>query len=72
MQFESSLPVFVLGGIDCILNVLRIVISIVFFASYPISSGSTVGIYLPYKMNIWRQFNLANQSFLGDWLILYW
>jgi len=23
-------------------------------------------------MNIWRQFNLANQSFLGDWWILYW
>jgi len=23
-------------------------------------------------MNIWRQFNLANQSFLSDWQILYW
>jgi len=23
-------------------------------------------------MNIWQQFNLANQSFLGDWQILYW
>jgi len=23
-------------------------------------------------MNIWRQFNLANQSFLSDWRILYW
>jgi len=25
-----------------------------------------------YKMNIWQQFNLANQSFLCDWWILYW
>jgi len=23
-------------------------------------------IYILYKMNIWRQFNLANQSFLSD------
>jgi len=23
-------------------------------------------------MNIWWQFNLANQSFLSDWQILYW
>jgi len=27
---------------------------------------------IPYKMNIWRQFNLANESFLSDWWILYW
>jgi len=27
---------------------------------------------IPYKMNIWQQFNLANQSFLSDWWILYW
>jgi len=26
----------------------------------------------PYKMNIWQQFNLANQSFLSDWWILCW
>jgi len=26
----------------------------------------------PYKMNIWQQFNLANQSFLSDWRILCW
>jgi len=25
-----------------------------------------------YKMNIWWQYNLVNQSFLGDWQILYW
>jgi len=25
-----------------------------------------------YEMNIWRQFNLTNQSFLSDWRILYW
>jgi len=25
-----------------------------------------------YKMNIWQQFNLANQSFMSDWQILYW
>jgi len=29
-------------------------------------------IVIPYKMNIWWQFNLANQSFLSDWWILYW
>jgi len=23
-------------------------------------------------MNIWQQFNLANQLFLSDWQILYW
>jgi len=28
--------------------------------------------YIPYKMNICRQFNLANQSFLSDWQILHW
>ena len=25
-----------------------------------------------YKMNIWQNFNLANQYFLSDWQILYW
>jgi len=29
-------------------------------------------IYIPYDMNIWRQFNLANQSFLSDRWILHW
>jgi len=28
--------------------------------------------WIPHKMNIWQQFNLANQSFLSDWRILYW
>jgi len=23
-------------------------------------------------MNIWQEFNLANQTFLSDWQILYW
>jgi len=27
---------------------------------------------LLYNMNILQQFNLANQSFLSDWRILYW
>ena len=29
MQLESSLPVFMLGGVDCLLNVLRVVIIVV-------------------------------------------
>jgi len=28
--------------------------------------------YIPYKMNIWRQFNLVNYSFMSVWRILYW
>jgi len=31
-----------------------------------------LSLILPYKMNIWWQFNLVNQSFLSDWWILYW
>ena len=35
MQLESSLPVFVLGGIDCLLNVLRVVILIISYVQWP-------------------------------------
>ena len=38
MQLESSLPVFVLGGVDCIFNVLRNVNFVVIAALYPPSS----------------------------------
>ena len=45
MQLESSLPVFVLGGIDCLLNVSRIVLFIVIIVFFPFSSGATLSIY---------------------------
>ena len=40
MQLESSLPLFVLGGGDCLLNVLRVVIFIIISVKYPPSSGA--------------------------------
>ena len=46
MQLESSLPVFVLGGIDALFNVLRAVISIVILAAYPLLSYPIVSIVL--------------------------
>ena len=47
IQLESSVPVFILGGIDCLLNVLRVLIFIVInaFCSCPLSSGASFGIY---------------------------
>ena len=45
MQLESSLPVFVLGGIDCLINVLRVVIFIFINSFSPLSSGASVGMY---------------------------
>ena len=45
MQLESSLPVFVLGGIDCLLNASRIVLFIVIIVFFPFSSGATLSIY---------------------------
>ena len=41
MQLESSLPVFVLGGIDGLLNLLRIVLFIVITVFFPFSSRSS-------------------------------
>ena len=46
MQLESSLPVFVLGGVDCLLNVLRVLVFIIINVFCPLSSGASVGIYL--------------------------
>ena len=46
MQLKSSLPLFVLGGIDCLLNVLRTVLVLVIYALYPLSSYPVVGIVL--------------------------
>ena len=46
MQLESSLPLFVLGGIDSLLNILRVIIFIVINAFCPLSSDASVGIYL--------------------------
>jgi len=36
------------------------------------SKGIDIYMGVLYKMNIWWQFNLVNQSFLSDWWILYW
>ena len=46
MQLESSLPVFILGGIDCLLNVSRVLVFIVINVFCPLSSGVSAGIYL--------------------------
>ena len=35
MQLESSLPVFILGGVDCFLNILRYVIFVIIIVFYP-------------------------------------
>ena len=40
MQLESSLSVFVLGGVDCLLNVLRTATFITISVHYPISSAA--------------------------------
>ena len=45
MQLESSFPLFVLGGVDCLLNVLRVIIFILINVFYPLSSNPVGGIY---------------------------
>ena len=45
LQSESSVPLFILGGIDCLFNVLRIIIFILINAFYPLSSNPVFGIY---------------------------
>ena len=40
MQLESSLPVFVLGGVDCIVNMLQNVVFVVMVIFYPDPSDS--------------------------------
>ena len=45
IQLESSLPLFLLGGIDCFLNVLRVICHIVISIYYPRSSGAIPRIY---------------------------
>ena len=45
LQLESSLPLVVLGGIDCLLNVLRVVIFVFINVFYPLSSNPVGGIY---------------------------
>ena len=46
MQLKSSLPVFVLGGVDCLLNVSRVVLFIAISIFCPLSSGAPAGMYL--------------------------
>ena len=45
LQSESSVPLFILGGIDCLFNVLWIIIFILINAFYPLSSNPVLGIY---------------------------
>ena len=45
VQLESSLPVFVLGGVDCLLNVLHVVTFIVVSVNYPLSFAAIPRIY---------------------------
>ena len=46
IRFKSSVPVFVLGGIDCLFNVLHIIIFITVSAFFPLSSDAAIGMYL--------------------------
>ena len=46
MHLESSLPVFVLGGVDCLFNLLRTVILFVCLTIYPFASYPTVSVIL--------------------------
>ena len=51
MQLESSLPVFILGGIDGLLNLLRIVLFIVItvFFSFPLDLVLSL-VYIPMSL----------------------
>ena len=46
LQLESSLPVFVLGGVDCLMIVLHAVIFALIDPFYPLSSDPVVGTLL--------------------------
>ena len=46
MYLESSLPVFILGGIDCLLNILCSVVFGIVYALYPYHSYPVVGMAL--------------------------
>ena len=46
MQLKSSVPVFILGGIDALFNVLRTIINIVILAVYPLHSYPIVNIVI--------------------------
>ena len=46
MQLESSLPVFLLGGIDCLLNVSRVLVFVAINVFCPLSSSASAGMYL--------------------------
>ena len=45
LQLESSLPLFVLGGVDCLLNVLRVIIFVIFYVFYLRSSDFAISVY---------------------------
>ena len=45
MQLKSSLPVFVLGGVDCFLNLLRYVIFVILIVFYPPSPNTAPNRY---------------------------
>ena len=44
MQLESSLPVFVLGGIDCLLNISRVVVFGIIITIYPSLSTAALSV----------------------------
>ena len=46
LQLESSLPVFILGGVDCLLNLLRVMIFAIINIFYPLSSNLMLHIYV--------------------------
>ena len=46
IRFKSSAPVFVLGGVDCVFNILRVIIFITVNVFFPLSSDAAIGMYL--------------------------
>ena len=45
LQLESSLPLFVLGGVDCLLNVLRVIIFVILYVFYLRISDFAISVY---------------------------
>ena len=70
MQLESSLPVFVLGGIDGLFIVLRVVVFVVVYALYPLPSYPIVGI-VTYDTVLCYSIDILSDcfSFIHIWVL---
>ena len=50
MQLESSLSVFVLGGVDCLFNIIRNVIYVLIISFLPPSDGLSLVLFIVLPM----------------------